>query len=88
MKTEEHTVALAKALLSSFVIRGAHLSITRRLASEHVVEIHKILISWVLKRIAAYDKNNNKAKRATALAFFRALIQLLATIQSRDALKM
>lgn len=41
-------VGLAKALSPVFVIRGAHLSITQRLPSQHIIEIHKTLISWGL----------------------------------------
>ncbi|KAF7978768.1 hypothetical protein HWV62_44804 [Athelia sp. TMB] len=84
---ETNTVALAKLLASSFVIRGAQLSIVRRIDSQYIVQVHTTLLTWIGKRLAAYEKNKNKRARKTAILFFRALTPLLATLNSREALK-
>lgn len=86
--SEAHSVALAKALSTSLVIRGAQLSIARRLDSKHVVEIHTASLSWVIKRIAGYESSNNKKKKADSIEFFRVLHPLLATIESGEAVLM
>lgn len=82
------SVGLAKALSPAFAIRGAHLSITQRLASEHVVRIHTSLLTWAVKRIAGYETSGNKKKKADSIEFFRVLHALLATIDSREAAQM
>lgn len=87
-RTEAHSIALAKALASSFVIRGAHLSITRRLDSKFVVDIHAKSVSWIMKRIAGYENNKNKKMKAKAIEFFRVLYPLLLTIERREAKEM
>lgn len=85
--TDEHAVALARALNSCFVIRGAQLAIIKRLESECVVEVHTRSISWVIERLSAYNiATNNMAKKT--LLFFRVFQQLLSPVDSRDALKM
>jgi cohesin complex subunit SA-1/2 len=70
------------------MIRGAQLSIVRRLDSQHVMTVHTALTTWIAKHIGAYESNNNKGLRNTAVLFFRVLIPLLATVDSRDALRM
>lgn len=85
---ETNTVALAKLLASSFAIRGAQLSIVRRIDSQYIVQVHTTLLTWIGKRLAAYEKNKNKRARKTTILFFRALTPLLATLDSREALKM
>jgi cohesin complex subunit SA-1/2 len=86
--SSSNSVALAKALAPAFVIRGAQLSINRRLDGQHVIDIHTVSISWIIKRIAGYESSGNKKKKADAIEFFRVLHTLLATIESRDATKM
>jgi cohesin complex subunit SA-1/2 len=85
---EAHAVALAKQLASAFLIRGAQLSVVRRIESKYVVQIQTGLLTWVGKRLATYENNKNKKSRKTAILFFRVLIPMLATLDSRDALKM
>lgn len=85
---ETNTVALAKLLASSFSIRGAQLSIVRRIESQYIVQVHTTLLTWIGKRLAAYEKNNNKRSRKTAILFFKALTPLLTPLDSREALKM
>lgn len=82
------SVSLAKALSPIFVIRGAQLSIVQRLPSQHVVELHSSLLSWILKRIAGYDASGNKKKKADSIEFFRVLHALLVTIDSNEASQM
>lgn len=85
---ETHTVALSKQLASSFLIRGAQLSVVRRIDSQYVVQIQTNLLTWIGKRLATYENNKNKKSRKIAITFFRVLIPMLATLDSRDALKM
>lgn len=82
------SVSLAKALSPIFVIRGAQLSIIRRLPSQHVVEIHNSLLTWITKRVAAYETSGNKKKKADSIEFFRVLHALLVTIDSKEASQM
>lgn len=70
------------------MIRGAHLSITQRLSSQHIVEIHNSLLAWIVKRIAGYEASGNKKKKADSIEFFRVLHALLGTIDSREAVQM
>ncbi|KAF9029519.1 hypothetical protein BDZ89DRAFT_1065307 [Hymenopellis radicata] len=84
---EENAIHLAKQLATCFVIRGAQLTVIRRLDVNFVVQIHSTLLSWLGKRLASYnaDKNKNALKRT--LSCFRPLTQMLAVVQDREALK-
>lgn len=84
----EASIGLAKALSPVFVVRGAQLSITNRLAPEHVIEIHKILLTWIIQRIAMYDASANKKKKADSIEFFRVLHALLGPVESKEASQM
>ena len=88
VESVEHVNALAKALVACVVIRGAQLSIVRRLDSRYVIEMHTKLISWIVRRIAGYETAKNKKERAKAISFFKALYHLLTAIDSRDASEM
>ena len=87
-KSEENSTTLAKLLASSFVLRGAQLSIAQRLAGHFVVEIHTSLLSWIIKRIAGYETSGNKKKKSDSIEFFRVLQPLLVMVESGDAAKM
>ncbi|KAG8986084.1 hypothetical protein FRB93_005518 [Tulasnella sp. JGI-2019a] len=83
---EEHSVALAKALSSSaLLVRGSQLAIIRRLEGEYVVDIHNSLVSWIVKKIAQYEKNGNKLSRNSSLEFFKVLTPMLLSITKADA---
>lgn len=86
--SEATSVSLGKLLASCLLIRGAQLSVVRRLDSEHVIKIHTELLTWIGKRLAAYENNKNKKGRKTAVLFFKVLQPLLAPVDNRDALKM
>jgi cohesin complex subunit SA-1/2 len=88
VRGEDHAVALAKQLGQSFMIRGAQLSIVKKLDSQHIVQTHTNLLTWIVKRIGTYEAAKNKKARKTAILFFRVLQPLLAAVDSRDALKM
>lgn len=81
-------MALAKMLSGCLWIRGAQLSVVRRLDSQHIINIHTTLLTWIGKRLALYEANKNKKGRNTAVLFFKVLHPLVAPVQSRDALKM
>jgi len=87
VQNESHTVQLAKLLSTCFVVRGSQLSILRRLPSQYIVQVQTNLLSWIIKRIAGYQKNNNKKGLKSAITFFRALIPLLNAVPSAEALK-
>ena len=86
--SEQHTIALAKLLTTCIVVRGAQLTVVRRLPSEFVVEIHTTLVSWIFKEIAKYEQLKNKRSRANAILFFRAMCPLVTAMETMDALKM
>ena len=85
---ESNALLLAKLLSSSFAIRGSQLSIVRRLDSQYIVQIHTQLLSWIGKKLAAYENTKNKKGLKTAVMFFKVMVPLFSIIQSRDALKM
>ncbi|KAF9463277.1 hypothetical protein BDZ94DRAFT_636599 [Collybia nuda] len=87
VRDDQNTLHLAKLLATCFVIRGSQLSIVRRLDSQHVVQVHLDLLSWITKRLAVYENNKNKKSLKLGIAFFRVLVPLVSMIQSRDALK-
>ncbi|KAF8634382.1 hypothetical protein AX15_000952 [Amanita polypyramis BW_CC] len=84
---EDNCVQLAKALSSCLAIRGSQLSIIKRLEGQYVVQIHVTLLSYIVKRLTAYEKNKNKKSLRTAVSFFRTLVPLLLAVQSKDALE-
>jgi cohesin complex subunit SA-1/2 len=86
--TEENSIALSKLLSTCFLIRGAQLSVVKRLDSQFVVNIHTSLLSWLFKRIAAYDAAKNKKARTKCISFFKVLQPLVISLDSRDSLKM
>ena len=85
---EEKTVALAKPLASCLVVRGAQLSVVKRLDSRFVFDVHASLISWVCKRIASYEATVKKKARNKAILFFKVLTPLLGSVEARDSLRM
>ncbi|KAJ7701757.1 hypothetical protein B0H17DRAFT_1127998 [Mycena rosella] len=85
---ESNVVQLAKHLVPTLSLRGAHLAVLKSLDPQFIVQIHTTSLSWITKRIAGYETNGNKKALRTAITFFKALIPLLpSVIQSRDAMK-
>ncbi|KAF9011840.1 hypothetical protein BDQ17DRAFT_1396897 [Cyathus striatus] len=84
---ESNSVQLAKTLSGCFVVRGSQLSILRRLESRYIVQVHSNLLTWIGKRLASYQSNNNKKGLKLGALFFRALTPLVSIVGSRDALK-
>ncbi|KAK7019893.1 SCD domain-containing protein [Favolaschia claudopus] len=84
---ETNAVQLAKHLLPTFILRGAHLAVLKKLDPQYIVQIQTNALSWIAKRIAIYETNSNKKSLRVAITFFRVLVPLLASIQSRDAMK-
>jgi cohesin complex subunit SA-1/2 len=85
---EEKVYQLGKALSSSFLLRGTHLAVVRKLASEHIVQIQLDLLSWLVKRLASLQQSEKDRGFRKALSLFRTLNPLLSALQSRDGLKM
>jgi cohesin complex subunit SA-1/2 len=88
IKDEGNAIQLSKLLSTCFIVRGSQLSVLRRLPSQYIIQIQTNLLSWIAKRIAAYENNKNKKSLKQAIGFFKVLVPLLGAIQSRDALKM
>ena len=85
VSTETYSVGLAKLLASSLLIRGAQLAVVRRLDGKFVAQIHKNLLTWIGKRLAAYEKNKNKNSRKSSILFFKTLHPLLSSLGNKDA---
>ncbi|PCH37402.1 hypothetical protein WOLCODRAFT_84248 [Wolfiporia cocos MD-104 SS10] len=87
VESEEHSTALAKSLAACFMIRGAQLAVIRKLDSQYIIAIHITSLSWMAKRLAAYESAKNKKSRNKAILFFKVLQPLVTGIDNRDALK-
>ena len=85
---ENCAISLGKLLVGCLMIRGAQLSVIRKLDSEYIVTIHTQLLTWAVKRMGAYEANKNKKGRNSAILFFKVLRPLLAPLDSRDGLRM
>ncbi|EIN14604.1 hypothetical protein PUNSTDRAFT_140847 [Punctularia strigosozonata HHB-11173 SS5] len=85
-KTVDHCVALAKVLATCFLVRGAQLSVLRKLDASFIVEIHTTLLSWLGKRLGAYESSKNKRLLETTISLFRPLASLVIGVDSQDAL--
>ncbi|KAF8688572.1 STAG domain, partial [Rhizoctonia solani] len=86
-KSDANTIALAKALSGALVIRGAQLSVLRRLDTAQVANVHITCISWIVKKISGYQTMGNKNARNRSVAFFKSLVWLLSTVESSDAIR-
>ncbi|TFL03902.1 hypothetical protein BDV98DRAFT_563241 [Pterulicium gracile] len=86
--SEENTISLAKLLLSCLVVRGAQLAIVARLDEESIVDIQMELLTWIGKRLTAYQADDNRRGRKRATRFFRVLLPLLAALPRKDALRL
>lgn len=86
VEDEYSAVQLAKLLGSCFVLRGGQLAVIQRLDAQHIVQIQINLLNWIVRRIAACQKNKKNLRKS--LLFFRVMEPLLSSIQNRDALKM
>ena len=86
--SKEPSIALAKLLATCFVIRGAQLSVVGKIDPKAVVSIHTTLLTWIGQYVSTYEKNGNNKQRNIAAGFFKVLLPLLSSIESRDALKM
>ncbi|KZT65182.1 hypothetical protein DAEQUDRAFT_716862 [Daedalea quercina L-15889] len=84
--TEDYTVALGKTLRACLIIRGAQLAVVKKLEGKYVVDMHTSLLTWITKRIAAYEAAKNKKARNRSILLFRALLPMLSTLDNRDAL--
>ncbi|KAL0071305.1 cohesin complex subunit [Marasmius tenuissimus] len=84
---ESEVVALAKLLATCFVIRGSQLAIVRRLDAQYIIQIQTNLLSWIANHLEAHLKINDKKALKNSLLFFRALVPLVSSVDSRDALR-
>ncbi|KAI0074611.1 hypothetical protein K474DRAFT_1765478 [Panus rudis PR-1116 ss-1] len=86
-RSEDHTISLAKLLSSCFIIRGAQLSVVRRLDPKFVVEVHTRALNWLGKQLAIFEAAKNKKARNKCLAFFKVLAPLCTGVDTKDASK-
>ncbi|KAJ7057080.1 hypothetical protein C8F01DRAFT_992238, partial [Mycena amicta] len=84
---ETNTVQLSKLLSQTFILRGAHLAVLKRIEMQYIVQIQTTLLTWIAKKIAHYESNKNKKSLRSTVTFFKALTPLLVGVQSRDAMK-
>ncbi|KAI3614191.1 mitotic cohesin complex [Moniliophthora roreri] len=84
---ESDVVALARLLASCFVIRGSQLAVLRRLEAQYVVSVQTNLLTWIANQLATHQDSGDKKGLKTSLLFYRTLIPLVGSIESRDALK-
>ncbi|KAK7021888.1 cohesin complex subunit [Paramarasmius palmivorus] len=84
---ESYTVALARLLATAFVVRGSQLAVLRRLEPQYVVSIQTNLLTWIASQLATHKDSGDKKSLKNSLLFFRALIPLVGSLDSRDALK-
>ena len=75
-------------LVNSIVVRGAQLAITKRLPAEDLVKLHTESLSFIVKKIAAFEDDKRTQARNRALSFFKALAQLLLGVDGKSALSM
>ncbi|KAJ6481707.1 hypothetical protein C8R45DRAFT_1150698 [Mycena sanguinolenta] len=73
---ETNVVQLAKHLAPTFILRGAHLAVLKKLDAQYIVQIQTTALSWIAKRIAGYEANGNKKSLRVAVTFFRAIVCL------------
>ncbi|KAF8752143.1 STAG domain [Rhizoctonia solani] len=83
----EYRTFCSKALSGALVIRGAQLSVLRRLDTVQVANVHITCISWIVKKISGYQTMGNKNARNRSVAFFKSLVWLLSTVESSDAIR-
>lgn len=88
VEDESESLALAKLLSQTFVLRGSQLSILKRLDAEFIVQIHMKLVNWVAKRLVAYESNKNKKLKRISILFFRLLVPLVNGVDDEHALRM
>ncbi|KZT04963.1 uncharacterized protein LAESUDRAFT_702953 [Laetiporus sulphureus 93-53] len=86
MHSIEHSIALGKVLASCLIIRGAQLAVVKKLEGQYVVDIHTTSLTWICKRLAAFESAKNKKARNKSISFFKVLLPLLSTVDNRDAL--
>lgn len=86
--TEERVVALSRALVNAVIVRGAHLAIVKSLPTEDHVQIHLDGSAYIVKKLKAYDEAKRKEARNKAVAYFKALGNLVIGIDGKGALKM
>ncbi|KAG8818564.1 hypothetical protein FRC17_010784 [Serendipita sp. 399] len=74
--SEEPSIALARALSSHFIQRGAHLTILGRLPTASLVQIHTYLIDYIIKKLAEAKDDDEKLEIVASL--FRPMVHLVS----------
>jgi cohesin complex subunit SA-1/2 len=75
-------------LVQSTVVRGAQLTITKRLPAQDHVRLHTESLAFIVKKIASLQEDKKTQARNRALSFFKALAHLLLGVDGKDALNM
>lgn len=88
VSTSEPFLALTRLMQNSVVVRGAHLSILRKLASPAYVRIHTNVIAWTIKKAAALEDTQQSAAKDRAALAFRGLANIVAGLNGKEALAM
>lgn len=85
--SEESAIALAKLFAAHFIHRGAQLAVLGRLSSSSLLDIHKDLIDYLVRKLRHADDDEASMTKITTL--FRVLSHLIATgTPPEDTLKL
>lgn len=88
VSSSDALLSLSKALTPALLVRGAQLSVIRSLPAHCIISIHTALISWIAKKISAYNSTKKKRGVVDSVGFFKALQNLLVGLGKEDAMVM
>jgi len=75
--SDEAAISLARLFATYFIHRGAHLAVVGRLPSKSLLEIHKDLIDYLVRKLRHVQDDEPATTRVASL--FRGLMHLVAT---------
>lgn len=85
--SEDAAISLAKLFSTYFIHRGAHLTILGRLSSKSLLEIHKVLIEYLVRKLKHVEDDELETTKVSSS--FRGLMHLIASgTPTEDTLKL
>jgi cohesin complex subunit SA-1/2 len=75
--SDEAAISLARLFATYFIHRGAHLAVLGRLPSKSLLEIHKDLIDYLVRKLRRVQ--DDEAATTKVASLFRGLMHLVAT---------
>jgi len=85
--TNDHALALAKALSTAFVIRSGHFAVLKRMPSVHVVAVHRDCMGWLFGKLQTSVNLPNKKRRNKVAGLWKCMVPMLSTAEPREALQ-